>query len=212
MKSSKNMWRFFLLFLGNNLIVTNSGFFTDWNLDSFDLVDADLSGLNADTLLFDDHSDLESGIDVFDNDPESDMNAFSLNDVDLSNPNNNISPGLAIATDTFYDCPAPPTRMHARENSCADPDTSQGATAQQRPVITTSDQVEEYWCSASGKIGFGNIPVCDQSQRAIMPIVIPSELDLKANVIPPPSSPPSGFKNLGWCSVRKFMHETLGDG
>lgn len=193
------------------MIVTSWGVFADWNPDSSDTVDSDLYELNAQNMFIDDNSGLNSGTDLFENDPGSDMSVSSWNNVNLLN---NLYPDFAAATDTLYDClslPQPPTRMHARADSCASPDTSQNAKVQQPPDITTSDQVEEYWCSAKDKIGFGNIPVCDRSQRAIVPLVRPSELELEADVIPPSSSPPLGFKNLGWCSLRRLIHETFGD-
>lgn len=140
------------------------------------------------------------------------MGAFSWNDADLSNLNDDIYPEFMLAADTPYDCPSlspPLTRMYARANSCANSDTSPDAEVQPRPEITTADQVQEYWCSAGKQEGFGNIPVCDRSQRAIVPLVRPSELELKADVIPPPSSPASDFKNLGWCSLSKFIYKVF---
>lgn len=208
------MWCCFLLVLGNHLLIANSRLFADWNLDSFEFADTDLSDLNAKNMFLDDNSEANPTNDLFDNDSEFDTTAYSWNDVDLSAPNDDMYADFAIATDTPYDCPSPPramTRMYARSESCTNPDTSLGEPMQQRPAITTADQVEEYWCSASGEIGFGNIPVCDRSQRAIAPLVRPSELGLEADGIPPPSSRPLGFKNLGWCSLRKFMPETFGD-
>ena len=180
----------------------------------YDLADNDLSELNAKNMFLDDNSGSNPTFDLFDNDSGSDISAYSWNDMDWSAPNDDMYSDFAIATDTPYDCPFLPqamTRMHTRAESCTNPDTSQGDMIQQGPEVTTADQVEEYWCSASGEIGFGNIPVCDRSQRAIAPLVRPSELGLEADGIPPPSSRPLGFKNLGWCSLRKFMHETFGD-
>lgn len=199
-------WWCFLFFLGNNLFIASSRGFAYWNPGSFDLADSDLSDLNGKNVLFDDNSEVHSGTDLFDNDSESDTSAYSWDEADFSTPNNDMFSDLAIATDMPYDCsplPLSPAGMHARAESCANPDTSQGATMEQSPEITTADQVEEYWCSTSAKIGFGNIPVCDRSQRAIAPLVRPSELGLEADGIPPPSSSSLGFNNLGWCSLRK---------
>ena len=205
-------WWCLLFFPGNNLLVASSGGSAYWNLGSFDLADSDLSDLNGKNMLFDDSSEVDSDTDLFDNDSESDTNAYSWDDVDFSTPNNDMFSDFAIATDMPYDCPSfplLPTGMHARAESCANPDSSQGAMTEQSPEITTTDQVEEYWCSTSAKIGFGNIPVCDRSQRAIAPLVRPSELELEAYGIPPPSASSLGFKNLGWCSLRKLMQEIL---
>lgn len=187
-------------------------------MGSFDLAqDTDLSDPNSKNMFFDENPYLDSGTNLFDDDSGSDTNAdVSWNDVDLPTANNGMFSDLVVAADSPDECPSlplPPTRMHARAESCANPDTSQGAMMEQGLEITTTDQVEEYWCSASIRIGFGNIPVCDRSQRAIAPLVRPSELGLEAHGIQSPSSSPSssplGFKNLGWCSLRKFIHETF---
>lgn len=197
------------------MLIARSGVFAFWNLGgSVDLADSDLSDLNGKNMLFDDNSEVDSGTDLFHNDSdESDTNAYSWDEVDFSTPNNDMFSDFAVATDdATYDCaslPLSPMKMYARAESCANLDTSQGATMEQSPELTTTDQVEEYWCSASGKTGFGNIPVCDRSQRAIAPLVRPSELGLEAAGIPTPSSSSLGFQNLGWCSLRKFMQKAL---
>lgn len=209
MRSGQPLWLLFLFFLSNPLLLTSSSVSADWNPDSSEF---DFSGLDSDNLWSDDNFELDSQADLFD-DSEPDISSFSLSDADTSNLND-LSSDFAMTTDTFYDCPfypLPPTRMHIRENSCTDLDTLPRPDIQQRPEVKTSDQVEEYWCSTSRKVGFGNIPVCDRSPKSLAPIVRPSELELDAHVIPPPSSPPSGFQNLGLCSLRKFMHQTLGD-
>lgn len=107
------------------------------------------------------NNDLDTLDDLLVNDDPfvSDIDESDLTE-QISNANDLLATDYNLLVDNSDNCgfmTSPPSRNRARSGVCRNPDDELS------DAITTDAQIKRYWCSESGFLAFGNIPVCKKS-------------------------------------------------
>jgi hypothetical protein len=139
--------------------------------------------LEPDSLLFSDEWPYFSDItvDYLSDDPIFEETALSFDDAEIANLDTDFDMGM----DHFWTLEDNDEHTISPDN-CLSPSTTIGSTLRKRQDMCgtvpwveddlasediTTEEVEDYWCSATSKFGVTNIPVCndDENLKALNP-------------------------------------------